>query len=130
MGILKTKKKSLDLLTEEEESVKSSANKLLVFFIFAGIIVLELAIFGVFTILSLGDKNKLEELKAQVEAESQSRSNFITLAQDIKNVKNKLQNYDQNSSKYFVLSKKLEKLVSLVPTNLTLLSFNINNDGK
>jgi len=129
MGILKSKKKSLDLLTAEEESVKSSGNKFLIISIFSAIVTVELIIYGVFTLLSLSDRSKLREIKTQVEAESQSGSNLVTLATDIKNIKNKLTTYDQKIAGY-IIDKKLEKIASLLPSTVNLLSLNINEAGK
>jgi len=122
------KKKELNLIPEDQR-VTSLRTKLLPF-IFALIAVG--AALGGFALLKaavIAQNEALKKVNIELDSQTLLWQRLEPIGSAIKSVKSKKITYNQNSSKYSGLDKKLDKIRSLLPAGISLSSLDVDNDG-
>lgn len=129
MPILKKKNSSIDLLKEGDSG--QSSNKNFVYFLAFGLIVIaQIGLFAFLFVVNLNAKNNLAKITTEIGQETANWQALEPLASQIKTIKEKGSAYDTFVSKYSGLNTRLEKLTSLTPQGVSVISLNINNDGE
>ncbi len=119
----------IDLLTEEE-SPKSAGTKIKIVLFFATIIIVEILIVGFLWFQGFSAQGKLDQLNSQIQNQTAAQGSFGKVASDVKTIKAKLTSYSDLSTKYAGLDAKIKKVSSLLPSNVSLLTFVVTTEGK
>lgn len=124
------KKKEQINLIPEEQRVISLGNKLTPLLIAIVIIALEFGAFAFLRATIFAQDAALKKVSTDLESQTPVWQKLEPIASAIKTIQAKKTTYDQTSSQYTGLDKKLDKIRDLFPEGVSLNVLNINNEGK
>ena len=127
---LGTKKKEQINLIPEDQRVTSLGSKVAPLLVAGVIIALQFGVFAFLKVTVFAQDAVLKKVSTELESQTPVWQKLEPIASAIKNIQAKKTTYDQTSSQYTGLDKKLDKIRDLFPEGVSLSVLNINNEGK